>query len=389
MPKIISRKKIANVDNFCRALEISRAEFDLVAFMDDDEKYKDPRKLAFKKNGKQRIVKCPTQQLRRIQSRVNERIFKKLIQWPEFIFGSIPNEESVGDEQEIKKDYVTCASQHCEAKSLFKIDISDFFSNIHQDYVFELFEKLFNYDEELSRYLVRITCYKGTLVQGALTSSYIASLILWNVERSVVKRLGRWNLVYTRLVDDITVSSKVSKFNFDVANYHIRQMLIQKDLPINEDKTKVTYSSSSPLLVHGLRVSFKTPRLPSDEIRKIRAAVQSLEKLYSEPDYNTSFSYRKDYQRCVGRVNKLARVHHEKHKPLMNRLKKIRPKPSIVDLKISYRVLAKLQKDYKLKCGKYWYVKQYWQLIDRINLINQTFHHEALFLRVEAKKIKP
>lgn len=141
--------------------------------------------------------------------------------------------------------------------------------------------------------------------------------------------------------------------------------------------------------MHGLRVSFKTPRLPSDEVRRIRAAVQSLERLYNEPNYNTSFSYRKDHQRCTGRVNKLARVKHEKHKALMRRLKKIRPNPSIVDVKIAEKILVKLKKDYPTKHSKYWYARQYWKLIDRINIINQSFIIDAKRLRAEASKIKP
>lgn len=387
MPKIIPKNKISNVDNFCVALKISRKDLDELVKLNDDDKYTDPKKPAFKKNGQKRLVKCPTSAIRKVQSRINSRIFNEIIQWPEFIFGSVPNDYD-GD-FEIKRDYVTCASLHCEAKSLLKVDISDFFSNVHEDFVCDLFKNFFKYDDELCYYLVRICCYKGALVQGALTSSYIASLILWDVEYSVVKRLERWKLVYTRLVDDITVSSKVAKYNFDIAEHHIREMLINKDLPVNAEKTKITYSSSSPLMVHGLRVSFKTPRLPADEVRKIRAAVQSLERLYNEPNYNTSFSYRKDYQRCIGRVNKLARVKHEKHKSLMRRLKKIRPNPSIIDVKISNKILAKLKRDYPTKCAKYWYARQYWKLIDRINFINPPFKHDAKKLRAEAKKIKP
>ncbi|EDL69282.1 reverse transcriptase family protein [Vibrio campbellii] len=387
MPRLISKNKISSVDNFCHALDIPRQELDLIYSLTDEDKYTEPAKLAFKKDGKKRVIKCPTPSIRKVQSRINSRIFKKLIKWPEFIFGSIPNDDF--EEHELKKDYVTCASLHCEAKSLLKIDISDFFSNIHQDFVEELFKNFFKYDEELVKYLVHICCYKGTLVQGALTSSYIASLILWDEERKVVKKLDRWGLVYTRLVDDITVSSKTSRYNFSVVEHHIYEMLFKKDLPVNKEKSKIFFSSSSPLTVHGLRVSFKTPRLPSDEVRKIRAAVQSLEVLYSEPNYNTSFSYRKDFQRCVGRVNKLARVSHEKHKPLMNRLRKIKPKPSEVDIKIAYKVLAKLKKDYTNKKDKFWYKKQYWQLVDRVNLISTTFYFEAASIRKDLINIKP
>lgn len=387
MPKIISKNKISNINNFADALGIPIAYIDSVVNLSDDDKYTDPKKIAFKKDGKIRLIKCPSSRIRKIQSRINTRIFKDLIQWPEFIYGSIPNSDD--GEVEIKKDYISCASRHCEARSLLKMDISDFFSNVHEHFVYDLFKNLFNYDDELCGYLVSLCCYKGRLVQGALTSSYIASLILWNVESELVKRLNRLQLVYTRLVDDITVSAKISKYKFDIAEHHIKEMLFSKDLPINEKKTSVSYNSSSPLMVHGLRVSFKTPRLPSDEVRRIRSAVQSLELLFKEPNYNTSYGYRKDYQKCMGRVNKLARVKHEKHPILMNRLKKIKPKSSIIDVKISYRILNKLKKDYQSKKDMFWYKKQYWKLIDRVNFISKSFPIEAKKIRAEAKKISP
>ncbi|WP_394165564.1 reverse transcriptase family protein [Photobacterium piscicola] len=387
MPKIISKNKISNINNFADALGIPIAYIDSVVNLSDDDKYTDPKKIAFKKDGKIRVIKCPSSRIRKIQSRINTRIFKDLIQWPEFIYGSIPNSDD--GEVEIKKDYISCASRHCEARSLLKMDISDFFSNVHEHFVYDLFKNLFNYDDELCNYLVSLCCYKGRLVQGALTSSYIASLILWDVESELVKRLNRLQLVYTRLVDDITVSAKISKYKFDIAEHHIKEMLFSKDLPINEKKTSVSYNSSSPLMVHGLRVSFKTPRLPSDEVRRIRSAVQSLELLFKEPNYNTSYGYRKDYQKCMGRVNKLARVKHEKHSILMNRLKKIKPKSSIIDVKISYRILNKLKKDYQSKKDMFWYKKQYWKLIDRVNFISKSFPIEAKKIRAEAKKISP
>ncbi|MCG3814992.1 RNA-directed DNA polymerase [Photobacterium damselae] len=387
MPKITTTKKISNIDNFAKAIGVSKEYIDSVISLSDDDKYTDPKKKAFKKDGKIRIVKCPSSKLRKIQSRINTRIFKDLIKWPDFLYGSIPNDDD--GEIEIKKDYISCASRHCEARSLLKIDISDFFLNIHESFVYDLFNKFFKYDDELCRCLVSLCCYKGTLVQGALTSSYIASLILWDVESNLVRRLERWQLVYTRLVDDITVSSKVEKYNFDIAKYHIKEMLFSKDLPINEKKTSVSYNSSTPLMVHGLRVSFKTPRLPSYEVKRIRSSVQSLELLFKEPGYNTSFGYRKDYQKCMGRVNKLARVQHNKFPILMNRLKKIRPKCSKLDVKISRRILRKLQEDYPQKKDMFWYKKQYYKLIDRINFISNTFKSEAHEIRLDAKKISP
>lgn len=227
---------------------------------------------------------------------------QKVVAWPSHIYGSIPNQY---DEHQIEtpKDYVACARVHCESKSVLTIDIMNFFDNIHMSKVENIFFRFFKYSAEVSKVLAEICCFEDRVIQGALTSSYIASLCMFDTEGKIVERLARKNLRYTRLVDDITVSSKISNYNFDYAQSTIERMLVDLELPINRSKTRIQFCSTSPLTVHGLRVAFKEPRLPSDEARRIRAAVQNIEKLAQEGQYRTSHSYRHDFNRCMGRVN--------------------------------------------------------------------------------------
>ncbi|WP_205578804.1 hypothetical protein, partial [Pseudomonas aeruginosa] len=65
----------------------------------------------------------------------------------------------------------------------------------------------------------------------------------------------------------------------------IEGMLLERGLPVNSRKTKVQYSTTEALTVHGLRVCFPEPRLPSDEVRRIRAAVKNVEMLAQENGY--------------------------------------------------------------------------------------------------------
>ena len=107
------------------------------------------------------------------------------------------------------KDYISCARLHCSSKSILTIDIKDFFDNVHEVHVKEVFKDFLKYSDDVSSVLADICCMNSHLVQGALTSSYIASLVLFDIEGDLVKKLERKNLVYTRLVDDMNVSSKV------------------------------------------------------------------------------------------------------------------------------------------------------------------------------------
>jgi RNA-directed DNA polymerase len=381
-----SENKIASVHNLLKALDLTPQEIDQADMLPSDERYTE--KHVAKSDGTERIVYKPHFLIRKIQRRIKNRIFKTIVKWPDYLYGSIPNEQ-IDEDTIISKEYVNCAAQHCNAKSILKIDIKDFFNNINKFHVHAIFNEFFKFDEDSSSLLTNMCCHNDFVIQGALTSSFIANLCLWNLEPDLVKKLHRTNLVYTRLVDDITVSSKLSNYQFDNAIALIKNMLIEKDLPINNNKTKILNISSEPLMVHGLRVNFSTPRYPSDEVRKLRAAVHNIEKLASETGYRTSIGYRKDFNRCLGRVNKLKRVQHSQHENLINKLKKIWPLPSKQDVKRASTAIQRLERDFSTKGDTYWYKQRFFHLHERLNIIQRTYIKFAKQTRDKLKKIKP
>ncbi|EPF5500172.1 reverse transcriptase domain-containing protein [Yersinia enterocolitica] len=226
-------------------------------------------------------------------------------------------------------------------------------------------------------------------MQGALTSSYLASLCLFESEGDLVKKLERKNLVYTRFVDDITISTRATNYDFGYALQLVKDMLINNELPINENKTKVSYSSTESLTVHGLRISFKEPRLPSEEIRRIRAAVKNLELLAIEGRYRHSHSYRHDYNRCMGRVNKLKRINHIKFESLLARLSRIDPLPSPRDRVRVKKIIERLIADNISKKDTYWYWKRFNLAHQRLNILKKSYPYLAKRLRVKLKLIAP
>lgn len=386
-PEKNTSESIGSLKNLCDTLDLTEEEINEILNLPEDQKYIE--KTVPKNNSSVRYVYKPHHLLRKAQRRINKRIFTQLINWPDYLYGALPNDLDDEGNVVLSRDYINCAKQHCRSKSLLKLDIKDFFDNIHEDYVYDIFKKFLKYPDDVSDVLTKLCCYKNNIVQGALTSSYIACLCLWDVEHEVVRRLQRKNLTYTRLVDDITVSSRVSKFNFEAALSHIKNMLHEKDLPINTKKTKVQYISMEPLTVHGLRVNFDSPRLPSDEVKKIRAAVHHLTRLASEPGYRTTFSYRKDYNRCVGRVNKLKRIGHEKHAIFLKKIVDIPPLPSKKDIERAIKSVERLEKDFNEKKSSYWYYKRFYRAHERLNILQRTFTTVASELRERLKWIKP
>lgn len=387
-PKNLSDEAIGSLANLAECLRVSIDEIQQAQGLSSVERYKvlgTP-----KSDGTIREVFSPHYLIRKIQRRINSTILsnQNLVSWPDHLYGSIPNQYN-GEFQVVDRDYISCARQHCGAKSVLTVDIRDFFNNIHRAHVEDVFKEFFKFDSEVSEVLSDICCLEDRVVQGALTSSYIASLILWDIEGGLVQKLNRKGLTYTRFVDDINVSSTVSNYNFSYAIRSIEHMLDEKGLPLNSNKTKIQHISTVPIIVHGLRVGFKEPRLPSTEVRNIRASVKNIEILSNDHKYRTSHAYRKDFNRCMGRVNKLKRIGHKQHDNLVRRLKKVVPLPSKKDISRVRKIIERLEMDYNAKKETFWYMRRFYLAHERLNILQRVYSSSSSELRLRLKEIRP
>ena len=380
---------ITSVSRLCTALTISRAELCQALRLEEDVRFQRiPEKR--KPDGTVREIYNPHPLIRKIQRRLVTRLLKRsaVFRWPDHLYGSIPNVSLPSGEVQ-SKDYVACARCHCSAKSLLKLDIKNFFGNVHHDTVYKVFRDLLGYGERVAKVLTCICTHKGSLPQGGLTSSYLAMLCLHDLEGYVVERLRLKSLVYTRYVDDITISSKVVNYDFGYASKIVENMLLERGLPINLQKTRIERISTSPLMVHGLRVAFDQPRLPADEVGRIRASVRYAELLYAEASFRFTSSYRKTFNRCLGRVNKLKRVGHSQHKALLGRLLQVRPLASQRDLVCAHIAASRLEKEYAMHKDTFGYHRRFYVLQERLNLIQRTYPRIAGRLRLRLKSIRP
>jgi len=387
-PKRVSTKSISSLKGLCDALDVTLTELRHAYTLPEDDKYS--RLERPKSDGTVRVVYKPHPLIRKIQRRLNARIFSSpsVLAWPDFIYGSIPNQPD-GNGGLVEKDYIACARVHCGAKSVLKVDIKDFFDNVHRTLVMEILQGLLKYSNSVCKVLTKICTRNDVLVQGGLTSSYLAGLCLFDVEGRVVEKLRRKGLRYTRLVDDITVSTTIANYDFSYATALITDMLHGKDLPVNSKKCQVLYVSSLPLTVHGLRVNFKEPRLPANEVARIRASVRNVELLSSESNYRTSHSYRHDFNRCMGRVNKLKRIGHKQHGELVRRLAAIKPLPSRRDIERARKLLERLEREWNSKKDSYGYLKRFHVLHERLNVLARSFPAISTEIRKAMRGLKP
>ena len=72
--------------------------------------------------------------------------------------------------------------------------------------VFKMFRSL-GYSPTVSRYLTKLTTYKGRLPQGAPTSPLIANLVFVKTGEKLNTLSKKQNLTFTSFIDDLTFSS--------------------------------------------------------------------------------------------------------------------------------------------------------------------------------------
>lgn len=258
--------------------------------------------------------------LKRAQKKINSRIFENVV-FPSYLQGGI----KASDTQ--KRDYVENAKIHSNCETLINLDVKNFYPNIKKESVSDIFKYLFRFSDDVTNLLTDITTYRGSIPQGGCTSSYLANLVFFNTEYNIVSKLRGQGINYSRLLDDITISSqkKLSEQKVTEIISEIAAMLKKHKLRLNRKKTKITYRSiaSSEMEVTGLWVKHKKPKAKKDEVRYIRQLVYVCEKKSLES--KTSTEYHEFWNKVSGLVAKIERLEHIQAKKYRIRLKSILP----------------------------------------------------------------
>lgn len=275
--------------------------------------------LAPPKNNKQRLVHEPKHELKKLQKRINSRIFEK-IEYPDYLQGGIKDENN-------PRDYVANATCHASANQIICIDIKQFYPNIRAKYVNDIFKHFFKFPPDVSELITKLVTYNGRLPQGGCTSSYIANLIFYDTEYLLVSELQKHNIQYSRLLDDITLSTQVS-FTKEQETLWIKEiaaMFKKYELKINNKKTRIQHRSNPAVNfeVTGLWIGHKKPKARKEERRFIRQLVFMCEREYTQSPY--SEKYHERWNEVSGKVAKLQRLEHLQATKLRERLGIILP----------------------------------------------------------------
>ena len=209
-----------------------------------------------KKSGGTRSINSPSTELKEIQKNIDRLLRKQLIMfWEENNIK--PN---ISHAFSKKKSIMTNAKIHKDKRYIYNIDLEDFFDSFHFGRVRGYFEKnkIFLFPQNIATILAQLTCYNGTLPQGAPTSPVITNLICNVLDMKLLKIAKTFKLDYTRYADDLTFSTNDKNFLENLVDFQSRIEAVIKysGFKINEKKTRLQFKDSRQV-VTGLVVNKK------------------------------------------------------------------------------------------------------------------------------------
>lgn len=270
---------------------------------------------------KDRTVYEPKHDLKRLQKRINHRIFEK-VEYPSYLQGGIKDHDN-------KRDYVENANTHCknDPNIIISLDIKSFYDNIRPEFVFDIYKYFFKFPDDVSSLLTRLTTFRNKVPQGACTSSYLANLVFFNAEYSLVSKFRSRKICYTRLLDDVTLSSHTipTEENVSSSIKEVVAMFRKYNLKQNNKKTKVEIqkNAKNSFKITGLWVGHTVPKTSRQERRYVRLLVKICEKKFLDDKY--CLEYHAFWNKTSGLVAKLTRLNQSNHKALRERLSAILP----------------------------------------------------------------
>jgi len=200
--------------------------------------------------GKFRTIAPSYHGLKDIQNRLMSRVFKHVI-FPYHVVGSTK-----------KRSGVINAKIHTGSLYHLQTDLVGFFDFVNYKNVYKALIAL-DFSADVAGLITQLTTLNGHLPQGAPTSPFLANLVGLALDRILLEYCGSMNLIYTRYVDDITMSGSYN-FKKDVSLF----LNAIKEAGFLYSHRKTVYKAGD-IEVTGAKVTFKKIDLTDHQVCKI------------------------------------------------------------------------------------------------------------------------
>ena len=229
-----------------------------------------------KKNGDTRTICVPNKNLKKVQ----KKLYNKLSTYYDEIKTQNNFTSKISHGFEKNRSIVTNAEVHKNKRYVVNLDLLVFFPSINFGRVRSYFIKnnYFEINDDIATILAQLTCYKGTLPQGASTSPLIANMICNIMDIRILKIAKKYRLDYTRYADDLTFSTNNKYFlnDYDKFLEDLKNIIHRSGFELNSKKTRLLFSNSRQE-VTGLVVNKKIS-VPKEYYKNTRAMAHSLYK---------------------------------------------------------------------------------------------------------------
>ena len=228
-----------------------------------------------KKNGNDRTINAPNKSLKYVQ----RRLARLLVERQEEFFFEKNVKNNISHAFFKGKGIKTNAIPHRNKKYVLNLDLEDFFGSIHFGRVQGFFKKNTYFKlPDIATIIAQLTCYKGSLPQGAPTSPIISNLICQILDQRILALCKRFRLTYTRYADDLTFSTNDNNFkkNYNEFLEELEIIIIRSGFRVNSKKTHFQEYNGRQL-VTGLLVNKKI-NVKKDFYKKTRSMANTLYK---------------------------------------------------------------------------------------------------------------
>lgn len=213
------------------------------------------------------------------------------------------------------RDIYTNAKRHLGKKHLLNVDLDDFFHQIDQVKLQNIFSnyRIFSFDQETESKLISLVSYHGRLPMGSPTSPPLSNFATIDLDNELTAWANRSHVVYTRFVDDLSFSS-----NMKLTQTHLNQineiLLSHRFRPDNE---KIRFFGSADVKeVTGLMLG-KTISVPDEYLEAFAHDIRRFREMHQlacqYPDTKVFDWLQKMKQVLHGRLAFLKMIHGSGH----------------------------------------------------------------------------
>lgn len=231
-----------------------------------------------KRRGGIRTIRAPSTSLRILQSKLNQ-VLQAVYSPRDSVHGFVRN-----------RGILSNAELHVGKRYVLNVDLEDFFPSINFGRVRGLFmAKPYEVPSAVASVLAQICCFDDQLPQGAPTSPVVSNMICSKLDAELQRLARTHRCMYSRYVDDITVSTSVEPFPSELGilessgevlvariGHELLATIVENGFRVNPNKVRLQRRSWHQE-VTGLTVN-EFPNVRRRVVRQIRAMLHAWQK---------------------------------------------------------------------------------------------------------------